>query len=155
MLFQSPTIRQLSGKRGGIPELSRGCRSRGRGQKPQTEGPTAHTRPHPTSGGVLFARLRKDTGTARAYSASKGQTGSSLAYSQTMSLTMNLDVRWRRHRSKLTLIKSSQPTLRNTIISKFGQASHTARPAQQGMSQSTEGDPDRRGFQFEMSLWEG
>lgn len=82
-------------------------------------------------------------------------SAAALARFQMVSLTMNLDVRQRRPRSKLTLIKSSQPTLHNMIISKFGQASHTARPAQQGMSQSTEGDPDRRCFQFKMSPWEG
>lgn len=111
---------------------------------------------HPTFAGVPFTRLalqRQEHNPA--YSASHGQLNSSLAYSQMVSLTMNLDVRWRRPRSKLTLIKSSQPTLHNMVISKFGQASHTARLAQQGMSQSTKGDPDRRRFQFEMSLWEG
>lgn len=90
-----------------------------------------------------------------AYLASHGQLNSSLAHSRTVSLTMNFDVQWKRPRSKLTLIKSSQPTLHNTVISKFGQASHTARLAQQGMSQSTKGNPDRRRFQFEMSRWEG
>lgn len=146
-----PTIRWLSGERGRVPEP---WGEWGQKRCYRAEWPTDHTMPTHRGWGVLWAQLPpyqplgvsyslgqrgKDTHTSQLYLASNSQLGSSPADSwATMSLTMNLGMRWRHSRSKLTLIKSSPLALHNMVISKFGQVL-TVSLAQQRTSQSTEG----------------